>query len=58
MLKRETIKVIGRVMVHVLPDVLLVIGGLMVAAGVYMIYAPAGVIALGLMMLITGLKVT
>lgn len=57
MYNRETIRKIGRVMVHVLPDVLLVIGGLMVAAGVYMIYAPAGVIALGLMMLITGLKV-
>lgn len=58
MYNRGTIRKIGERFIHVLPDLLLVIGGLMVAAGVYMIYAPAGVIALGLMMLITGLKVT
>lgn len=55
MLKRETIKAS---IVHILPDVLLVVGGLTVAGGVYMIYPPAGVIVLGLMMLITGAKVT
>jgi len=58
MLKRETIKVIGRGVAHILPDMLLVVGGLTVAGGVYMIYPPAGVIVLGLMMLITGMKVT
>lgn len=57
MYNRETMHKIGRWVVHILPDVLLVAGGLVVAAGVGMIYTPAGVIVLGLMLLITGLKV-
>ena len=58
MYNRETIRKIGRGVAHILPDMLLVVGGLTVAGGVYMIYPPAGVIVLGLMMLITGMKVT
>ncbi len=58
MYNRETIRKIGERFIHVLPDLLLVIGALIVAAGVGMIYPPAGVITLGLMMVITGLKVT
>lgn len=58
MYNRETIRKIERGIVHILPDALLVTGGLVVAAGVGMIYTPAGVIVLGLMLLITGLKVT
>lgn len=56
-MKRETIKAIGRGVAHILPDVLLIIGGLLVAAGVYMIYPPVGVIVLGGMIFITGMKV-
>ena len=58
MYNRETIRKIGRVIVHILPDMLLVVWGMIVAAGVGMIYPPAGVIVFGLMVLITGLKVT
>lgn len=58
MYNRETIRKIGRVIAHILPDMLLVVGALIVAAGVGMIYLPAGVIVLGLLVLITGLKVT